>query len=138
MKTNHEALIHVSIRLDAKLSVLLNLGIDLRGSCSKISESVLNLRKIEEERLSESLKGSSTFNCNKLNNEGYGSEEEEELDNLVLGHLCGGLVEEVMDGENGHLSCDFNNLPIKGIGKKIESMSKRKKVKIAVFKKGSS
>lgn len=43
-----------------------------------------------------------------------------------------------MDGENGHLSCDFNNLPIKGIGKKIESRSKRKKVKIAVFKKGSS
>lgn len=47
---------------------------------------MLNLRKIEEERSSESLKGSSTFNCNNLNNEGYGSEEEEELDNLVLGH----------------------------------------------------
>ncbi|EAZ30481.1 hypothetical protein OsJ_14526 [Oryza sativa Japonica Group] len=60
--------------------------IDLGGSCSKISESVLNLRKIEEERSSESLKGSSTFNCNNLNNEGYGLEEEEELDNLVLGH----------------------------------------------------
>jgi hypothetical protein len=33
-----------------------------------------------------------------------------ESDNLALGHLCGDFVEEVMDEDSDHLSCDFHTV----------------------------
>lgn len=29
------------------------------------------------------------------------------MENLTLGHLCGDLMEEVMDEDGDHISCDF-------------------------------
>jgi hypothetical protein len=51
-------------------------------------------------------------------------EEDDDLDNITLGHLCGDLIEEVMDGDNDHISCDF-------LFKKNKSKSSFKKKKIA-------
>jgi hypothetical protein len=53
-------------------------------------------------------------------------EEDDDLDNITLGHLCGDLIEEVMDGDNDHISCDFQ-----AVFKKNKSKSSFKKKKIA-------
>jgi hypothetical protein len=29
------------------------------------------------------------------------------MENLTLGHLCGDLMEEVMDEDGDHITCDF-------------------------------
>jgi len=36
--------------------------------------------------------------------------EGDELENLTLGHFCGDLMEEIMDDDRDHLSCDFQDV----------------------------
>jgi len=37
-------------------------------------------------------------------------DEGDELKNLTLGHFCGDLMEETMDDDGDHLSCDFQDV----------------------------
>ena len=56
-----------------------------------------------------------------------------EAENVTLGHLCGDLMEEIMDDEYDHLSCDF-----KTIFKKNKSLSltrAKRMPKVRVIKK---
>lgn len=119
------------------VSDLLNIGLDLGGSCSKISDSILSLRKVEEDRISKSLPLSNCL-CNEVNNKGFSSEGEEELDNLVLGHLCGDLVEEVMDEEKDHLSCGVQKFSNNSNRKNAEIRRGKRKVRVAIRKKRAS
>lgn len=119
------------------VSDLLNIGVDLGGSYSKISDSILSLRKVEEDRISKSLPLSNCL-CNEVNNKGFSSKGEEELDNLVLGHLCGDLVEEVMDEEKDHLSCGVQKFSNKSNRKNAEIRRGKRKVRVAIRKKRAS
>jgi hypothetical protein len=63
-------------------------------------------------------------------------EEDEDLDNTTLGHLCGNLMEEVLDEDSDHLSCDLQAVFKKN---KLQSSSKRKKIsKIRMARKNKS
>jgi hypothetical protein len=54
------------------------------------------------------------------------NDEDDDLDNITLSHLCGDLMEEVMDEDSDHLSCEFQ-----AVFKKNKSKSSSKKKKIA-------
>nr|ABA95978.2 retrotransposon protein, putative, unclassified [Oryza sativa Japonica Group] len=73
-----------------------------------------------------------------VNNKGFSSEGEEELDNLVLGHLCGDLVEEVMDEEKDHLSCGAQKFSNNSNRKNAEIRRGKRKVRVAIRKKRAS
>jgi hypothetical protein len=52
--------------------------------------------------------------------------DNDDLNNIILGHLCDDLTEEVMDEDSDHLSCEFQ-----AVFKKNKSNSSTKKKKIA-------
>jgi hypothetical protein len=54
------------------------------------------------------------------------NDEADDLDNITLGHLCDDLIEEMMDEDSDHLSCEFQ-----AVFKKNKSKSSTKKKKIA-------
>jgi hypothetical protein len=66
----------------------------------------------------------------------FDDEENYEFENLTLGHLCGEFVEEVMDEDSDHLSCDFHTVFKKNKSK--NSSRKKGCAKIRVIKKHKS
>lgn len=111
-------------------SSLQNLGVLLGASSDEITDSVCSLKKTEVERINSSL-SLVRDNLDKLD-DGDSSEEEDDLNNLVLGHLCGDMMDEVMDEETSHLSCDSKKV-LKAY--KSKSRSKKRGIRIAGLNK---
>uniref|UniRef100_A0A0E0B0T5 Uncharacterized protein n=1 Tax=Oryza glumipatula TaxID=40148 RepID=A0A0E0B0T5_9ORYZ len=111
-------------------SSLQNLGVLLGASSDEITDSDCSLKKTEDERINSSL-SLVRDNLDKLD-DGDSSEEEDDLNNLVLGHLCGDLMDEVMDEETSHLSCDSKKV-LKAY--KSKSRSKKRGIRIAGLNK---
>uniref|UniRef100_A0A0E0QP49 Uncharacterized protein n=1 Tax=Oryza rufipogon TaxID=4529 RepID=A0A0E0QP49_ORYRU len=111
-------------------SSLQNLGVLLGASSDEITDSVCSLKKTEVERINSSL-SLVRDNLDKLD-DGDSSEEEDDLNYLVLGHLCGDLMDEVMDEETSHLSCDSKTV-LKAY--KSKSRSKKRRIRIAGLNK---
>jgi hypothetical protein len=105
-------------------SNLSNMGVTLGKNDSEVSDSIMCLKTLEAKCLPPKL--SSKEMEEQHNIALLDSEEDDNLDNITLGHLCGDLMEEVMDEDSDHLSCDFQ-----AVFKKNKSKSSSKKKKIA-------
>lgn len=112
------------------MSSFSNLGVLLDHNGDKSSVSLNNFRRLEQERLCLA----SSCVENDVPNESCTEDEEEnfEFENLTLGHLCGDLMEEVMDEEDDQLSCDFQT-----VFKKNKARGKNKKAKFKVVRKNN-
>jgi hypothetical protein len=108
-----------------------NLGVDMGSNDIQICESVSLLNIVENPNsISQISMDSSNMDCDQFKND---EEENYDFENHTLGHLCGELVEEVMDEDNDHLSCDFHTVFKKN---KSENSSRKKgNAKIRVIKK---
>jgi hypothetical protein len=105
-------------------SNLSNIGVTLGKNDSEVSDSIMCLKTLEAKRLPpkpSSKEMEEQHNIALLDNE-----EDDDLDNITLGHLCGDLMEEVMDEDSDHLSCDFQ-----AVFKKNKSKSSSRNKKIA-------
>ena len=111
-------------------SKLINLGLDVGKNEKEVLGSVQVLKTVERNRLS-------AF-CPRIVEEHDSdavfleSDEDDDVNNLTLGHLCGDLMEEVMDDDSDHLSCEFET-----VFKKNKSMSSfnKKNKKIGIVRK---
>lgn len=109
-----------------------NLGVTL-GNCSKeILDSISSLRIIEQNRLSTKL-SSKVVENEVSESELLDNDDDNDLENLTLCHLCGDLMEEVMDYDSDHLSCDFQAIYKKN--KSRASFRKKKEAKIRIVNK---
>lgn len=97
-----------------------NLGVSLGSSVDIVSDSVALLKMVEWDRLTACDSSKEIEDDSEIDI--LDCDEDNKLDQLTLSHLCGDLMEEVMDVDNGHLSCDF-----KTVYKKIKSKSSNRK-----------
>jgi hypothetical protein len=115
-------------------SELSKIGVSLGKNSSEISDSLKRLRSLEAKRLTSVSPSKAMENPRHIAL--LDDEEDEDLDNTTLGHLCGNLMDEVLDEDSDHLSCDFQVVFKKN---KLQSSSKRKKIsKIKMARKNKS
>src|SRR6185312_433532 len=98
-----------------------SIGINLGSDDTSIRNSVLNLKKVEENSMHESR--SIDWKEAILDKEENNMAEEEEIDMFILNHLCGEIMDEVMD-----VSSDLNDFTVP-LSKTKHHNSKGKKVK---------
>jgi len=98
-----------------------SIGINLGSDDTSIRNSVLNLKKVEENSMHESR--SIDWKEAILDKEEKNMAEEEEIDMFILNHLCGEIMDEVMD-----VSSDLNDFTVP-LSKTKHHNSKGKKVK---------
>lgn len=101
------------------------LGLNLGDSSNLVSDSVLILKETEFLR-SEELGDKVSPSIEKLN-DSCNDEEEEYVDSDLLNHLCGDTMDEVMDDEDFHLSCEIDDILIKSYPKKSRKGGKRRR-----------
>lgn len=106
-------------------SKISSIGILVGDVKTTTNESILKLKLVENDGLSR--RPASTTLVSQLVSDLENIEEEEDLDfeNLAPGHLCGDLMEEVMDEDNDHLSCEFQI-----VFKKNKATNKKNRAKI--------
>lgn len=109
-------------------SKLINLGLDVSKKAKEVLGSVrcLKLQNVTEcqlffPRIVEEV--DSDVVCVE-------SDEDNGINNVTIGHLCGDFMEDIMDDDNDHLSCDF-----KIVFQKNKSMSTFNKKKIKIVRK---
>jgi hypothetical protein len=95
----------------------------IHSTLSEVSDSIKCLKTLEAKRLPPELPSKAMEKPHNIAL--LDDEEDDDLDNITLGHLCGNLMEEVLDEDSDHLSCDFQAVFKKN---KSESSSKRKKI----------
>lgn len=113
-------------------SHLSDIGVSLGSDPSSVSESISLLKNVEHSRLKPLP--SSTEVCDT--SEFLAEDDDNDLENDTLGHLCGELLEEFVDMDIDHLSSDF-----KTVFKKNKSSSltrSKKKPKVQVVRKHKS
>jgi hypothetical protein len=91
---------------------LSKLGLNLGASSDVISDSVFCLKEGELDRmgrLEENFLGDPFTDEEECSISG---DEQEVFDNHILDHLCGKVMEEVMDEGDMHLSCDSDYIHI--------------------------
>lgn len=100
------------------------IGINLGCDVTSTRKSVLDLKKIEESRMHEtcSLDGRTHI----LDREEKNMDEEDEVDTFILNHLCGEIMDEVMDARSD--LNDFTVPPSKAKNHKSKSKKKQKSV----------
>lgn len=97
---------------------------------NEVDNSIFNLKHREYERLSL-MPTSEAHESNGCEDSQHDDLDNDfDLENLTLGHLCGDLMEEVMDEDSDHLSCDYVT-----IFKNNKSRKSKNKSKIRVIKK---
>ena len=109
-------------------SSISHLGVSLGSNPSLVSSSINILKEVEMARITTEPSSMEDFSKSVLSND-----EDEEAENVTFGHLYGDLMEEIMDDEYDHLSCDF-----KTIFKKNKSLSltrAKRMPKVRVIKK---
>jgi hypothetical protein len=117
-------------------SNLSNIGVTLGKNDSEVSDSIMCLKTLEAKRLPPKLSNKEMgeqHNIALLDNE-----EDDDLDNITLGHLCGDLMEEVMDEDSDHLSCDFQAVFKKNKSKSSSTKKKIAKIRMARKNKNGS
>uniref|UniRef100_A0A0E0KAJ0 Uncharacterized protein n=1 Tax=Oryza punctata TaxID=4537 RepID=A0A0E0KAJ0_ORYPU len=91
------------------VNYLSNIGVNLSSSRDLVVQSVDSLKNSEFQRVG-------SFNLEEIDHvegrdkEEFFSKKDEEVHNHVLGHLCGSLMEEVMDEDDYYLSCDLEKI----------------------------
>jgi hypothetical protein len=105
-------------------SSLNSIGVALGNRDSEVLDSIRCLKSIEAKRLPPTLSSKEMGDQRSI--AVLDNEEDDDLDNITLGHLCGDLMEEVMDEDSDHLSCDFQ-----AVFKKNKSKSSSRKKKLA-------
>jgi hypothetical protein len=105
-------------------SSLNSIGVALGNRDSEVLDSIRCLKSIEAKRLPPTLSSKEMGDHRSI--AVLDNEEDDDLDNITLGHLCGDLMEEVMDEDSDHLSCDFQ-----AVFKKNKSKSSSRKKKLA-------
>lgn len=84
-----------------------NLGINLGNDDLESRDAVWSLKQLEFDRISSIP----TSEVEVLEVDDTNKKEEDlDIENLALGHLCGDLMEEVMDEDSDRLSCDFQTV----------------------------
>jgi hypothetical protein len=113
-----------------------SLGVDLGSSPKQIKESVVLLKKLDLHHMVTQL-----YLCldNSDSDNGQNEiveDEDHDIENITLGHLCGDLMEEVMNEDSDHLSSDFQTV----FKKNKSRFSSRKKgsPKVRIVKKHSN
>lgn len=96
--------------------------------CS-ISDSVCLLKDVEMRRARPGP--SSTEGL--VNSEILSDEEDNEFENITLGHLGSNLLEEILEDDNDHLSCDFRTIFKRN--KALSLTISNRKPKVRVLKK---
>ena len=87
-------------------SSISHLGVSLGSNPSLVSSSINILKEVEMARITTEPSSMEDFSKSVLLND----EDEEEAENVTFGHLYGDLMEEIMDDEYDHLSCDFRTI----------------------------
>lgn len=91
--TNTSSFIHFHAEfIHASFSTI---GIDLGKDSTSIKDSVIDMKKGDEYRLSETR--CTDWKTEVLNKEEKNMADQEEVDTFILNHLCGEIMDEVMD-----------------------------------------
>jgi hypothetical protein len=120
-KTSNSFLSFSDVVVQSNLS---NIGVNLGKNDSEVSYSIKFLKTLEAKCLPPKL--SSKVMEDDLRPAFLDNDEDDDLDSITLNHLCGDLMEEVMDEDSDHLSSEFQ-----AVFKKNKSKSSTKKKKIA-------
>jgi hypothetical protein len=105
------------------------LGVVLGSNPKQLMNSVALLKKHDLSQL-ESEPECLVDDLDFINDQIADLEDEDyEFENLTLGHLCGDFMEEVMDEDSDHLSCDFQTVF------KKNKLRKKGKAKVRIVKK---
>lgn len=104
------------------------LGVSLGNNPNIVTDSVNLFKDFELSRLRAKPSSTNVFSKNDLLSE----EEDNEIENITLGHLCRDLMDEVMDDDNDHLSCEFRTVFKKN--KSLSSTRSNRRQKVRVIK----
>ena len=97
-----------------------SIGINLGPDDTRIRNSISNMKQVEENRMHESH--NIDWKTSILDKEEKHLAEEDEIDSFILNHLCGEIMDEVMDA-----SSDLNDFTVP-LSKTKHHNSKGKKV----------
>lgn len=122
-----------SLPNDVISTMVSNLGVSLGSNQKQVSDSVSLLNRLELHNSEPQLDSSTFFSGSEFVHCDNDEVDKYESDNLALGHLCGDFVEEVMDEDSDHLSCDFHTVFKKNKSK--GSSRSKGSIKIKLVKK---
>ena len=102
--TSNFSFIHFpSVDISSRIS---DLGVSLGSTPSMVSDSINLLKEVELARSRPEPSTTDAFPKSDFLEE----DDDDEIGNVTLSHLCGDVLEEIADDDIDHLSCDFRTV----------------------------